>query len=92
MHWGHAVSPDLVHWQHLPIALAPDHEYDKNGVFSGSATSVNGSPVISYTCVDSQNFQAQCLAYPADPSDPNLTEWTKPSSNPVIPLPPDGSE
>ena len=37
MHWGHAKSKDLVTWEHLPVALAPDQDYDRNGCFSGSA-------------------------------------------------------
>src|SRR5699024_10115923 len=37
MHWGHAVSKDLLHWKYLPAALAPDMEYDRDGCFSGSA-------------------------------------------------------
>lgn len=37
MHWGHAKSKDLVNWEHLPVALAPDKAYDKDGCFSGSA-------------------------------------------------------
>ncbi len=42
MHWGHAVSKDLVHWTYLPVALAPQPELDDypeflGGAFSGSA-------------------------------------------------------
>lgn len=40
MHWGHAVSPDLVHWAHLPPALRPDAPWDADGCFSGSAVLV----------------------------------------------------
>lgn len=37
MHWGHAQSPDMVNWRHLPVALKPSQPYDKDGVYSGSA-------------------------------------------------------
>lgn len=37
MHWGHAVSTDLLRWKYLPAAIAPDTEIDQVGCFSGSA-------------------------------------------------------
>lgn len=38
MSWGHIISPDLVHWTELPVALLPNADYDKEGVFTGSIT------------------------------------------------------
>ena len=49
MHWGHAVSNDLVHWEHKDIALFPTKEYDRNGVFSGSAIEKDGKLYLYYT-------------------------------------------
>ena len=91
MHWYHVVSSDLLHWQHLPVALAPDQKYDCGGVFSGSATLVpNAStgelvPVLSYSVACGK---AIVNAFPADAHDVNLTQWVKPAYNPVILMPP----
>ncbi|MBJ8192211.1 glycoside hydrolase family 32 protein, partial [Bacillus cereus] len=49
MHWGHAVSRDLMKWDYLPIALAPDGEFDQDGCFSGSAIEQDGKLVLMYT-------------------------------------------
>ena len=52
MHWGHAVSDDLVRWRHLPIALAPkptDIPGDLSGVFSGNAVDHDGALNLFYT-------------------------------------------
>ncbi len=71
MHWGHAVSTDLLHWTYCPAALAPDQVYDKDGCFSGSAVTLpDGRQLLMYTGVscDQKAFgerteiQTQCLA------------------------------
>lgn len=49
MHWGHAVSEDLVHWEHLGAALFPTKYEDQNGCFSGSALEHDGKLNLYYT-------------------------------------------
>lgn len=51
MHWGHAISTDLIHWEHLGIALYPTKKYDQNGIFSGTAIEVDGKMYLYYTAV-----------------------------------------
>ena len=71
MHWGHAVSEDLLHWRYLPAALAPDEEYDSDGCFSGSAYPLeDGRLMLAYTGVRHEtaedgrvrSVQTQCIA------------------------------
>ena len=52
MHWGHAVSSDLLTWERLPYVMAPDREYDNFGVFSGSGLELaDGRHLLMYTGV-----------------------------------------
>ena len=67
MHWGHAVSQDLLHWEELPIALFPDQPYeDDKGCFSGSAVERDGVLYLFYTAVSKQLGQTQCVAVSRD--------------------------
>ncbi|MEJ1223257.1 glycoside hydrolase family 32 protein [Sediminicola sp. 1XM1-17] len=95
MHWGHAVSKDMMHWEHRPIALFPD---EHGLIFSGSAvvdvnnTSGFGSPenpalvaIFTYHLMEGEeagrkDFQTQGIAYSLDNGD----TWTKYTGNPVI--------
>lgn len=85
IHWGHAVSRDLVHWEHLPVALAPTpHGPDADGCWSGCAINGNGVPTIFYSGVFPQSV---CMATSIDDQ---LIEWQKYEQNPVIARVPDG--
>ena len=74
--WGHAVSDDLVHWQDLPFAFAPD-ETDLS-CFSGQ-TWVEEKRVIA---IYHGKGKGNCIA---ESSDPLLLNWRKNPNNPVIP-------
>lgn len=71
MHWGHVKTRDFIRWERLPVALAPDTEYDKDGCFSGSAVEMpDGRHLLMYTGVRNvrgrngkmESFQTQCIA------------------------------
>lgn len=75
MHWGHAVSRDLVSWEHRDLALYPTMREDQNGCFSGSAVEEDGklyliytgvryevvNPEDPHTCLDDQFESAQLM-------------------------------
>lgn len=100
MHWGHAVSADMVHWRHHPVALAPTPGGpDAAGCFSGTAivntnkvamlyTGVVAAPENETTIRDGVHSlrESQCLAIA---SGANLDAWTK-DPQPVIARPPEG--
>lgn len=77
MHWGHASSTDLVHWTHLPIALAPTPGGpDSGGCWSGCAVDDDGVPTLIYSghVADTPGgFQLPCLATSTD----DLLTFTK---------------
>lgn len=80
MHWGHAVSEDLVHWEQLPIALFPEEPYENDGgCFSGSAVEKDGRLYLFYTSVSRELGQTQSVAW----SDDGI-HFEKYPGNPVI--------
>lgn len=80
MHWGHAVSEDMVKWINRPVALAPSEPYDNDaGCFSGSSIVADGKFWLMYTGVGKDKYQQQCLAYSTDGEN-----FQKYENNPVI--------
>ncbi|HEX8489229.1 MAG TPA: glycoside hydrolase family 32 protein [Propionibacteriaceae bacterium] len=84
IHWGHASSTDLVHWNHEPIALAPSAGPDADGCWSGVLVDDHGTPTLVYSGHRDGVGQRACLAV----GDPDLRRWRKDPANPVIAEPP----
>ena len=91
MHWGHAVSIDLVNWSHLPVALNPD---ELGYIFSGSAVvdshntaGFGEDAMVAFFTYHHplSRAQSQAIAYSLDRG----RSWTKYAGNPIIPAPPD---
>ncbi|MEE0463646.1 glycoside hydrolase family 32 protein [Blautia hydrogenotrophica] len=88
MHWGHAVSDDMLHWEYLPLALAPSETYDnhlRGGCFSGSAIEHDGKLFLMFTGATNEgkgNEQTQCIAYSEDG-----IHFEKYAGNPVLTAP-----
>jgi beta-fructofuranosidase len=86
IHWGHAVSTDLVHWTDWPVALAPTPgSAAENGCWSGCAVNHDGVPTLIYSG-DRDGKQRACIATSVD----DLRTWQKYEGNPVIPDAPEG--
>ena len=89
IHWGHAVSDDMVHWKDLPIALSPEKgEVDPDGCWSGcTVIDDNGIPVILYTAGDDSKVPNTMIGlarstFKAD-QDSELKTWIK-EKTPVL--------
>ncbi|MDU1892772.1 MAG: DUF4980 domain-containing protein [Dysgonomonas sp.] len=87
MHWGHAVSKDLIHWEEIGEALYPDH---LGTMFSGSAVidydntagfnEENTPAMVAIYTAAGPDRQVQCIAYSLDKG----RTWAKYDKNPVI--------
>lgn len=85
MHWGHSVSKDLVHWQHLDPAIARDtlgHIFSGSTVIdkNNSAGYGKDAMIAFYTSASDEHGQIQCMAY----SNDNGSTYTKYENNPIL--------
>lgn len=81
IHWGHARSKDLVHWEHLPIALSPSTDKNEKHCYSGSGfIRKDLTPILFYTSIGNRAPE-QWIAIP---KDNQLNIWKKFKDNPIL--------
>ena len=85
MHWGHAVSKDLAHWKHLPIALAPSLDKGEEHCFSGCCVvDDEGTPTILYTSIGPKTPAGDGAVQWAAVARDGMLTWDKHPANPVM--------
>lgn len=85
LHWGHSVSHDLIHWEHLDPAIARDtlgHIFSGSSVVdkNNSAGYGKDAMIAFYTSASDEHGQIQCMAYSTD----NGRTYTKYEKNPIL--------
>lgn len=85
LHWGHSVSHDLIHWEHLDPAIARDtlgHIFSGSSVVdkNNSAGYGKDAMIAFYTSASDERGQIQCMAYSTD----NGRTYTKYEKNPIL--------
>lgn len=89
LHWGHATSKDLLHWEHQPIALTPDMENKETDCYSGCSYIHNGKIELFYTSVGKEDHcqhdgSQQWVAVTEDG-----VRWKQIKDNPVMKIEPE---
>jgi beta-fructofuranosidase len=87
IHWGHAKSRDMVHWEHLPIALSPAYDWGEHHCFSGCCVNDNGTPTIFYTSIGGLLGVANAWRGAQQwrtTGDATLTHWQLAENNPFL--------
>ena len=87
MHWGHAVSDDLIDWEELPAALSPETPYeDGYGCRGGSAIEADGKLWLFYNSVSQDNTETVSVAWSEDGIN-----FTRCGENPILKAPFEGT-
>lgn len=85
--WGHAATTDLIHFEHLPPALVPDHANGEDHCFSGSSDLDGDGVLILYTSVSDgpgRNAKTAAVQCYARSTDPDLVSWEQHAEAPVL--------
>ena len=85
MHWGHALSRDMIHWEHLPLALVPSDARGESGCWSGCCVVPSGGvPTIFYTSIRKPGGEFEAAEQWVAVSDDDLIDWSRPECNPIM--------